>query len=81
MSSHTIGRDAEAARFFDPSAFIASEFDELRMHAQKCQHSRDLMFWTQCAFEKIHAYLGGRIITLLVLATLILLGAGVIANE
>lgn len=76
MSSHTIGRDTGGARFPDPSAFIASELDELRKHAQKCQRSRDLLFWTQCAFEKIHAYLGGRIVTLLVFATLILLAAG-----
>ena len=72
MSSHTIGRTAGAACLFDPAS-MASEFDDLRMHAQKCQHARDPMFWTQCAFEKIDAYLGGRIITLFVFATLMLL--------
>ena len=81
MSSHTISRDARAGRLFDPSAFIALECEELREHAQKCRRSRDWMFWWQCGFEKAHAYVGGRIISLLVVVTIILLAGGAIAGQ
>ena len=80
MLSHTIGRDAGSGCPFDPSASIASEINELRTHAQRCQHSRDLVFWTQYGLEKVLPYVGGRIITLVVLATLILLVAGLVCG-